>query len=1194
MNTARGHTLLLDGGAQSDVYVIHTHGSQGAAVSYVIDTIDTGPSADDVDSTHIYARDGPLNGIDPATDQPYPVDDIVLLRKVTTITCSGPAGTCAHENNADRPAFVAVLHGDVATVRPDPSGGTPGIVSVTTGAFPVERINYDTSINGRLVVYGLGGNDLFAVDDNSAITTLDGGAGDDRFQIGQIYGLQRQPANVAPPDAFETIATTRGYVSPGTSVALVAMGGTGNDQFTVYSNKAELRLEGNDGNDEFVVRAFARAQVNADGSIRTDAAGLAIPLTTGGFSTAEELAIRGGEGADQISYNINAPVSIDGGNGFDKVVVLGTEFPDHIVITDSGVFGAGVNVRYVTIEVLEVDGLEGDDQFFVQSTPFGVLTRVIGGLGSDTINVGSDVTADIFVRELEGSSGAVNHLVTSGDPAYNGLPAPGIDYNVASADSGVVIITETAGFTLVREGGLETPGGTVLVDRYFVRLAAPPTGTVYVTVSAACSPSEEQGPAPGTCLRTRPANSPVPAAGDTILLADGGVEPDFEDFYRLIDLAGVATWVPNRAVVLVFDASNWMIDQSVWVTAVDDLAVEGDRVVTIGHSVIAPHPDDAEFDHAAVRNVEVRVQDNDAPGLVVTPVDASGASDGQTIVIEGTVVTQMIDGYTLTLAKAPAAGKVVKVRITSLDGRLLVSSLDTDRFVGGVATFDEDDWDIPLLLVVRADNDFVVQDPFTAVLEHTVVVDVSDATIDATYVFATQLLGVDFYDDDSPNVVVVESGGSTVLVENGATDDYDIRLTQQPTAPVDVAVLTDGQADVVSIDGNPVTLQEIGAVRPATLFRGSLVLTPTTITRGTEFGNFNREGFAPDQLIQVSGFTATYRIASISADGTSMTVVQVTAGTTFGAATLSTATVSRMVNRGLFTGNVTYDAATNAVIRHDGSNWLADGFLEGQRIRIKTGANAGDYKIALIDGPDGAYGTVMHLTLERLISAALGEVTTVTQLAAVVTFTPADHYVALEHRARGRPAVRHPVLPPGRQAVPGPAAPPHPPPWPARRRGRRHRRRPLAAAGRHAAVGVQRSAVRHPAAAAGEPADRHAQRVRRLQPGAQGRHAHVHRPVRSRHGRPAAALLGWHVRRARDGAGWHQLRRRARRSRHRGDLDRRLDDDDRGAQHPARQGQRPPDGLLDAGPRHRPVDRRRRQPRRPHHRPRRRQLPRCR
>ena len=67
--------------------------------------------------------------------------------------------------------------------------------------------------------------------------------------------------------------------------------------------------------------------------------------------------------------------------------MLGTEFADHIVITDKAIYGAGLNVRYTTVEVVEVDGLEGDDQFFVQSTAFGVLYRVIGGLGSDTINV---------------------------------------------------------------------------------------------------------------------------------------------------------------------------------------------------------------------------------------------------------------------------------------------------------------------------------------------------------------------------------------------------------------------------------------------------------------------------------------------------------------------------------------------------------------------------------------------------------------------------------------------------------------------------------------------------------------------------------------------------------------------------------------------------------------------------------------
>ena len=57
------------------------------------------------------------------------------------------------------------------------------------------------------------------------------------------------------------IATTRGWLSPGTNAPLVAQGGTGNDEFTVYSNQAELRLEGDDDNDLFVVRAFALAAV---------------------------------------------------------------------------------------------------------------------------------------------------------------------------------------------------------------------------------------------------------------------------------------------------------------------------------------------------------------------------------------------------------------------------------------------------------------------------------------------------------------------------------------------------------------------------------------------------------------------------------------------------------------------------------------------------------------------------------------------------------------------------------------------------------------------------------------------------------------------------------------------------------------------------------------------------------------------
>ena len=61
-----------------------------------------------------------------------------------------------------------------------------------------------------------------------------------------------------------------------------------------------------------------------------------VPVIGLGFSTARPLDIRAGGGEDEVQYNVNAPVSVDGGTGFDKLVVLGTEFADDIVITDKG------------------------------------------------------------------------------------------------------------------------------------------------------------------------------------------------------------------------------------------------------------------------------------------------------------------------------------------------------------------------------------------------------------------------------------------------------------------------------------------------------------------------------------------------------------------------------------------------------------------------------------------------------------------------------------------------------------------------------------------------------------------------------------------------------------------------------------------------------------------------------------------
>ena len=65
------------------------------------------------------------------------------------------------------------------------------------------------------------------------------------------------------------------------------------------------------------------------------------------------------------------------------------------------------------------------------------------------------------------------------------------------------------------------------------------------------------------------------------------------------------------------------------------------------------------------------------------------------------------------------------------------------------------------------------------------------------------------------------------------------------------------------------------------------------------------------------------------------------------AGTFTGAIVSQLVRQGLWTGNATFDTANRRLVRADGSSWLADGFLEGQRVRVCTtdGATCADFKI---------------------------------------------------------------------------------------------------------------------------------------------------------------------------------------------------------------------------------------------------------
>ncbi|HUJ86770.1 MAG TPA: hypothetical protein VLX30_07975 [Burkholderiales bacterium] len=333
-------TIDIDGGEGSDSVVVNITGGD---TDYLINDFDTGTSGTDLLT---------VNGTDAA--------DNFLLR------------ASANPESQGGVAFIAALHGDPVA--------------------NVERVNYGHSLE-NLVLNAAGGDDTVTLDDNWAATTINGGDGNDTFQIGQIFKSPRDAAaNVAPNDVFQTTLTTRGYLSNGASYATTINGDDGNDNFTVFRNLAVLTLNGDDGDDVFTIRAFA-----LEGSTDTD-------VTSGG-------------GSNLVQYVLNAPVHINGGSGTDTVRVIGTEFADSVVITSTAIIGAGISVDYTGIERLDIDLAEGDDTYYVLSTAAGVETHLYGGLGSDHFVIGGDVP------ELM-SGKTVLYPATTGPHDLSGIQGP--------------------------------------------------------------------------------------------------------------------------------------------------------------------------------------------------------------------------------------------------------------------------------------------------------------------------------------------------------------------------------------------------------------------------------------------------------------------------------------------------------------------------------------------------------------------------------------------------------------------------------------------------------------------------------------------------------------------------------------------------------------------------------------------------
>src|SRR5262249_45959972 len=157
-------------------------------------------------------------------------------------------------------------------------------------------------------------DDVVLVDDNAIETEISLGDGNDRIDVATVKTF----IDEFGVEVVNTLQTT-----PGTSAKMTVRGGSGDDEFNVFHNEAELFLYGDDGDDAFALFSFLVQGGTGPGG--------AINLTT----------IDGGTGNNSYNYLQNAPVKIVGGAGIDTLTITGTGIKDVFVVTDKFVAGAG-------------------------------------------------------------------------------------------------------------------------------------------------------------------------------------------------------------------------------------------------------------------------------------------------------------------------------------------------------------------------------------------------------------------------------------------------------------------------------------------------------------------------------------------------------------------------------------------------------------------------------------------------------------------------------------------------------------------------------------------------------------------------------------------------------------------------------------------------------------------------------------
>ncbi|MGA2871490.1 MAG: hypothetical protein ABSF34_20300, partial [Verrucomicrobiota bacterium] len=194
-----------------------------------------------------------------------------------------------------------------------------------------------------------------------------------KFAVDNTYGFINPNSATAPVINLDGNTGNDTFLIFNTESVMNINGGSGDDSFYNFGNSAVLNLNGDTGSDTFYV--YASVLVNNQ-------------LTNVNTSTS---------GTNKVySYRVNAAVNITGGTaGNNTLYIFGQPLNGvgTYYISASNVTGGGLDINFTNIQQLTVEGLGGDNTFYIISistptTIYGEGSIVLPSVGNFLTTLG--------------------------------------------------------------------------------------------------------------------------------------------------------------------------------------------------------------------------------------------------------------------------------------------------------------------------------------------------------------------------------------------------------------------------------------------------------------------------------------------------------------------------------------------------------------------------------------------------------------------------------------------------------------------------------------------------------------------------------------------------------------------------------------------------------------------------------------